>query len=180
MKKGITILCVLFSIITHAQDSIKPSVELGIRSQKYTGFYTENGFTAEFHLPKLVGKLPLNAGVNMTFSSLGTAFQSNALPINHYDAFFAYYFRSGKKLAPTLRINLGYEQTKLGEYFKSLGYQNHAFVMGLEGGVSYKLPYNLRAIATGGYNFLVVHNTASLGSSVYPVFGQISLVYRKR
>lgn len=87
---------------------------------------------------------------------------------------------SQEKLAPTVRINLGYEQTKLGEYFESLGHQNHAFVMGLEAGVSYKLPYNLRAIATGGYNFLVVQNTTSLGSSVYPVFGQISLVYRLR
>lgn len=177
MKLIASFICVLFSLITLAQDSIKPTLELGIRSQKYTGFYTVNGITAEYRFVKSSSKLPFGVGVNMTFSRLGSAFFSNALSVNHYDAFFAYYFRSSKKLSPTVRINAGYEHTNLGEYFEGLGYNNKAFIMGLEVGVSYKLPYNLRAIATGGYNFLVISNAASLGSSVYPVFGQISLVY---
>jgi hypothetical protein len=177
MKIIVSFICVVLSVVTLAQDSIKPSIEVGIRSQKYTGFYTVNGITAEYRLVKSNKKSPLSVGVNMTFSRLGSAFFSNALPVNHYDAFFAYYFRSSKKLSPTIRINAGYEHTNLGNYFEGLGYNNKAFIMGLEAGVSYKLPYNLRAIATGGYNFLVLQNTASLGSSVYPVFGQISLVY---
>ena len=177
MKLIASFIFVLFSLITLAQDTIKPTLELGIRSQKYTGFYTVNGITAEYRLVKSNKKSPLSVGVNMTFSRLGSAFLSNALSVNHYDAFFAYYFRSSKKLSPTIRINAGYEHTNLGDYFEGLGYHNKAVVMGLEVGVSYKLPYNLRAIATGGYNFLVVQNAASLGSSVYPVFGQISLVY---
>jgi hypothetical protein len=177
MKLAITCICIILAVITNAQDSIKPSIELGIRSQKYTGFYTVNGITAEYRFVKSTSKLPFGVGVNMTFSGLGSAFLSNALSVNHYDAFFAYYFRSSKKLLPTVRINAGYEHTNLGDYFEGLEYNNKAFIMGLEAGVSYKLPYNLRVIATGGYNFLVVHNAASLGSSVYPVFGQISLVY---
>jgi len=177
MKIGTIILSLLLTATSFAQDSIQPTIELGIRSQKYTGFYWENGVTAEFHLRKLAGKFPLNAGVTMTFSGLGSAFHSNALPINHYDVFFAYYFRKGKKLAPTLRINIGYDHTKLGESIELLGYANHALVMGLEAGVSYSLPKGFRVLATGGYNFLVVNNTKSLGSSVYPVFGQMSVVY---
>jgi hypothetical protein len=178
MKIIVSFICIVLSVVSLAQDSIKPSIELGIRSQKYTGFYIVNGITAEYRLVKSNKKSPLSVGVNMTFSRLGSAFLSNALSVNHYDAFFAYYFRSSKKLSPTVRINAGYEHTNLGDYFEGL--VNKAFIMGLEAGVSFKLPYNLRAIATGGYNFLVVQNAASLGSSVYPVFGQISLVYDLR
>ena len=68
MKIVISFICVVLSVVTLAQDSIKPSIELGIRSQKYTGFYTVNGITAEYRLVKSNKKLPLSVGVNMTFS----------------------------------------------------------------------------------------------------------------
>ena len=48
MKIIVSFICVVLSVVTLAQDSIKPSIELGIRSQKYTGFYTVNGITAEY------------------------------------------------------------------------------------------------------------------------------------
>ena len=177
MRYLITLLAILLIRSLHAQDSIYKSIEVGIRAKKYTGFYWENGITAEFYSAKITGQIPLHAGINLTFSDLGSAFHSNALSMTHFDAFAAYYFRKHKKLMPTVRFNVGYVSTNLGDYFESQKYHNTAMVLGLETGLSYQLPYNLRVIATGGYNFFVGNETASLGSSVYPVFGQISLVY---
>jgi len=161
----------------NAQDSIYTSIEFGIRSKKYTGFYWENGITAEFYSAKILGKLPLHSGFNLTTSSLGTAFNSNAISMTNFDIFLAYYFRKNKKLKPTTRLNLGYVHTNLGDYFEKQNFKNNSIVVGLEVGMSYQLPYQFRLMATGGMNLFTVNNKHNLGSSVYPVFGQISLIY---
>jgi hypothetical protein len=161
----------------NAQDSLHKSIEIGIRSKKYTGFYWENGITAEFYSAKITGKIPLRSGFNLTSSSLGTAFNSNAISMTNFDLFLAYYSRENKKLKPTTRLNLGYVLTNLGDYFEKQNYKNNSMVVGLEVGLSYALPYQLRLLATGGMNIFTINNKHNLGSSIYPVFGQISLVY---
>ena len=177
MKKWTSILLLIIVFTGNAQDSLYKSIEVGIRAKKYTGFYWENGITAEFYSAKVTGQIPLHVGINLTFTDLGSAFHSNALSMTHFDFFAAYYFRKNKKLMPTTRLNIGYVHTNIGNYFESQDYHNNAMVLGLETGLSYQLAYNLRVIASGGYNFFIGNETASLGSSVYPVFGQISLVY---
>jgi len=161
----------------NAQDSLYTSIEVGVRSKKYTGFYWENGITAEFYSAKILGKLPLRSGFNLTSSSLGTAFNSNAISMTNFDVFLSYYFRKDRKLKPTTRLNLGYVHTNLGDYFEKQNFKNNSMVAGLEVGMSYQLPYQFRLIATGGMNLFTVNNKHNLGSSIYPVFGQISLIY---
>lgn len=180
MKYLITLLGVLFISSLNAQDSIYKSIEVGIRTKKNTGFYWENGITSEFYSAKITGHIPLHFGVNLTFTDLGSAFHSNALSMTHFDVYAAYYFRKHKKLMPTVRLNVGYVRTNVGDYFESQNYHNTAMVLGFEAGISHQLPYNLRVIATGGMNLFVGNETKSLGSSVYPVFGQISLLYSLR
>lgn len=180
MRYLLTVLVVLLISTLNAQDSIYKSIEVGIRSKKYTGFYWENGVTAEFYSAKTTGNFPLHAGFNLTFTELGSSFRSNALSMTHFDVFTAYYFRKHKKLEPTTRLNVGYVHTKLGNYFENQNFQNNAMILGLEAGLSYQLPHRLRILATGGINFFVGDESKSLGSSIYPVFGQISLVYGVR
>ena len=60
MKIIVSFICIVLSVVSLAQDSIKPSIELGIRSQKYTGFYTVNGITAEYRLVKSNKKIQIN------------------------------------------------------------------------------------------------------------------------
>ena len=177
MKKWTSILLLIIVFTGNAQDSLYKSIEIGIRAKKYTGFYWENGITAEFYSAQITGKLPIHAGFNLTFTDLGSAFHSNALSMTHCDVFTAYYFRKNQKLMPTTRLNIGYVHTNIGNYFESKDYHNNAMVLGLEAGISYQLPYNLRVIATGGYNLFVGNDSKSLGSSIYPIFGQVSLVY---
>jgi hypothetical protein len=177
MKFLITLFLLKSVSFLNAQDSLYTSIEVGIRSEKYTGFYWENGITAEFYSAKITGKLPLRSGFNLTSSSLGTAFNSNAISMTNLDVFFAYYFRKNKKLKPTTRLNLGYVHTNLGDYFEKQNFKNNSMVVGLEVGMSYELPYQLRLLATGGMNLITVINKHNLGSSIYPVFGQISLIY---
>ena len=73
--------------------------------------------------------------------------------------------------------NLRYVHTNLGYYFEKQNFKNNSMVVGLEVGLSYQLPYQFRIMATGGMNLFTVNNKHNLGSSIYPVFGQISLVY---
>ncbi len=176
--KNLTTLCFLILVFaSNAQDSLYKSVEVGIRSKKYTGFYWENGITAEFYSAKITGKFPLHFGMNFTFSALGSAFHSNALSMTNIDGFAAYYFRHNKKFQPNIRLNVGYVHTDLGSFANYHEYHNAAMVVGLEAGFSYQLPYRFRICTSGGYNFFVGNESSSLGSSVYPVFGQISILY---
>jgi hypothetical protein len=177
MKKWISLLLLLIAIQIYGQDTVYKSLEIGLRTKKYAGFYWENGITAEFYSAKITGKIPLTAGFNLTFTKLGSAFQSNALSMTNADVYFAYYFNKHKHLIPTTRLNIGYVHTNLGEYFSNHDFHNNAMVLGLEAGISYLLPYNLNVLVTGGMNFFVANENKNLGSSIYPVFGQISLLY---
>ncbi|MCE2743432.1 MAG: hypothetical protein LW701_07685 [Fluviicola sp.] len=162
------------SYFSFAQDSTF-SLEAGIRCKKFTGFYWENGVTAEFNSEKIAHK-KITFGLNIVSSKLGSAIHSNALTTLETELSAIYYFRFSKDFQPLVRLNAGMAHVNYGSpIFDDL--QNNAPLLSLEVGLSYKLPANLRVAISGGYNVFTGNGSKGLGT-VYPIFGQFSVFYK--
>jgi hypothetical protein len=171
---SIIVFACTFSLFAFSQDSTY-SLEAGIRCKKFTGFYWENGVTAEFKSEKIANK-KITFGLNVVSSRLGSAINSNALATLETELSAIYYFRFSKDFQPLVRLNAGMAHVNYGSpIFDDL--QKNAPLLSLEVGLSYKLPANLRVAISGGYNLFTGNGSKGLGT-VYPIFGLFSVFYK--
>jgi hypothetical protein len=174
----ILLVSILCSNLSYSQDStINYLLEGGIRCKKFTGFYWENGITAEFSSKKVLNQ-KISFGMNIVSSRFGSAFRSNAIPTLEVELSVIKYFRINKDFRPLLRLNFGYAHANYGSsIFNSI--PSNSALVSIETGVSYSFFEKYRIIASGGYNIIAGNGLKGLGT-IYPIYGQISFLFKIR
>jgi hypothetical protein len=179
MKFVFILPLLILSIWSKAGDSIPPHhLELGIRSMKFVGFYWENGFAVEYSSSKILDH-KVQFGASVLSSHLGSAFLSNGVPSTQFEFSVIKHFRHDHFFQPLLRLNTGiahanYRSTE----FDAL--PKNGFLLSAEFGLSYRIPLreeNMSLKAGLGYNLFTGNGKKGL-STVFPVYGQFSLLYR--
>ncbi|MDI1355583.1 MAG: hypothetical protein PSX36_11730 [bacterium] len=168
----------VFSSIGKNNDSISTpthTFSIGFRAQKAIGFYWSNGICAEYALEKIL-KGSLAFGLNYISSSMGTAALSNAIHCSEINGSLIKYFRMRKPLKTLLRLNAGYAHANYpSDIYKNI--PNQSMTLSLELGLVYDFKIPLRLALGGGYNVISGKGTKGLGT-LYPVYGQFSIIYR--
>lgn len=180
MKSLIFLAPIFFiSYFSLANDSIPAHrFDIGLRSMKYVGFYWENGVAIEYSSTKILDH-KIQFGLNIVSSHLGSAFFTNAVPSSQFELSVMKHFRHEKNFQPLVRLNTGMVHANYrSEEFNNL--QQNGFLLSAELGLSYRLPvakkhFSLKAGI--GYN-LVAGNGIKGVSTVYPIYGQFSVLYR--
>lgn len=167
-------LCFTVVIGNAQSDTSSGSLYAGARIQKAMGFYTFSGVTAEFSSKKIL-KQQLSFGANFTTSFLGSAFLNNGIKTYELDFSAIKYFRKEKKLQPITRLNIGYMYASYGNEFADV--PNSAMTLSAEFDISYQINSKLRAVTGFGYNTLTGNGSKGL-AMIYPLFGQISILYK--
>src|SRR4051812_5905910 len=80
-------------------------MQIGICMKKFTGFYWVNGITIVAN--ETMFGAPIVTGANLTSSLLGSALNSDALPLHMFELFAYYHFRHKKSLQPFAGFNFG-------------------------------------------------------------------------
>ena len=190
MKKKNIFLCVFWAlamIVIHpaegmsrtflpASDSVpSPSFHAGIRFERAVDFYWYNGVSAEYTSPKLINNR-LGIGFNFLSSRLGTAMSSNAIPFYEIDLSGSYYLRNGKSLQPYFRLNTGFAKASYGDdVFRSI--PDHAMILSVEAAMTYRFNIPVKISLGGGYNVLTGNGSKGL-ATIFPAYGQCSVMYR--
>ncbi len=147
----------------------------GLRLEKAAGFYWYNGIAAEYISQKILKK-NLGLGINFLSSRFGSALSSNAIPFYEIDLSGIYYFRHGKDLKPSVRLNTGYAHANFGsDIFNAL--PDHSLILSAEAGISYDFHCPIRISLGGGYNVLTGNGMKGL-STIFPVYAQCSIFYK--
>ncbi len=174
-KISFLLLIVFLSNKSNAQMNEPHSIQIGIRMQKAAGFYWSNGITAEY-TPKLFAENGLNFGMYIVSSKLGTAFNSNAIPVHEINLSAIKYFRNKHLFRPLVRLNLGYAQANYkSDLFNDI--PNKSMISSLETGVSYRFNYPIQIGISGGYNFITGDGLSGLGTT-FPFYAGINLQYK--
>ncbi len=170
-----TVLSCFAALTARAQERPAGAVlDLGIRSQKTIGLYTENGITAQFAHTKLANQR-LYIGVTYVTSRLGTALNSNAIKQDNYLASVLYLFRPNWLVRPLVRLNVGYFRADYGsDLFRDL--PQTSLLASPELGVCVCPRFPLKLNASVGYNLLTGDGVTGPGT-LYPVFVQTSLTW---
>ena len=178
MKKIIVIVYVLVLFIPtylfSQEDTVRSTFEAGIRCKKFTGFYWENGISAEYKSSKLLDN-KLGLGVNLTTSILGTALIKNAIPTMNFEVSALYYWKRTSDFLPFSRLNIGLATAHFSSTYANI--TNRAPLLSVEFGCSYRFSPEFRLTVSGGINAITGNGTKGLGT-VYPLFGQFSLFYK--
>lgn len=180
MKKfSLLILIFTLSMSSKAGDSIPMHhFHVGIRSMKFVGFYLENGFTVEYS-SKRIGEHKIQFGANFVTSSLGSALFSNGVSSTQMEFSIIKHFRHDRFFQPLVRINAGLAHASYGSSeFDAL--TRNGFLLSAELGLSYRIPLrreNVSLKAGFGYNLFTGDGKKGL-STVYPVYSQLSILYR--
>lgn len=171
----LVLACGLFAAPVRAQEQPTGSVlDVGVRSQKSIGLYTENGITAQFAHTKLVNQR-LYVGVSYVTSRLGTALNTNAIKQDNYFASVTYLFRPNWLVRPLVRLNAGYFRADYGsELFRDLPHTS--LLASPELGLCLCPRFPLKLSASVGYNLLSGNGLTGPGT-LYPVFVQTSLTW---
>lgn len=179
MKNGLILFILLSSQILKAGDSIpKHHLEVGIRSMKFVGFYLENGLAAEYSSKNLLDHR-IQFGASIVSSTIGSAFLSNAVPSTQFEVSVIKHFRHDRLFQPLIRLNTGlaHANYRSSEFD---GLPRNGFLLSAEFGISYRIPVkseNVSLKAGFGYNLFTGNGVKGL-STVFPVYGQMSLLYR--
>jgi hypothetical protein len=170
----LTLLVTLCTLTSFAQsDSLNNKLEIGIRAQKFTGFYWENGMSVEYK-PSTFLKSRLSFGANVRSSIFGTAMIYNAIPTLAIEFSTLYYWRKKGDFQPFARLNVGVAKAFYSSTYANL--TDRAPLVSTEFGFSYQLSTKFRTTSTFGINAISGNGTKGLGT-VYPVYGQVSLFY---
>jgi hypothetical protein len=177
----ITALLICVAAPCFAQDinvsdtaSVKEQLRIGICVKKFVGFYLVSGITV--FVDETTFGLPIETGVNLTTSYLGTATFSDALPLFVTEIFTHYRFRSGKSLQPIAGILLGTAFTRYKDpAFKNL--QQAQALFAPEFGIKYKFKSPIDVSASFGYYLTTGNGKRGLGL-MYPLFTQFGVTYK--
>jgi len=147
-------------------------MNVGIRIQKTSGLYWENGLDIEYSNKSLLND-KLFFGFSYVSSRLGTALSSNAIKQDNYILSARYYARKNKKLRPFSKFNLGYFNADYGsELFDVL--DNTSVITSLEFGLSYTFIKKLKLSSSFGYNFITGNGMEGPGT-LYPIYLQSTI-----
>ena len=167
----------VFTTIFAQDTTANFSVSAGLRCKKYVGFYWVNGVSGEFSSPKILDH-KIQFGMNLASSVLGTALTKNAVPTLEAELSVIKHFRHNKSFQPLIRLNVGYAHANYkSDEFNDL--PQNGVLLSFETGVSYGIriaeeKFSLKA--TGGYNLFSGNGMSGL-STIYPVYGQFSILY---
>ncbi|MBK7310545.1 MAG: hypothetical protein IPI93_07065 [Sphingobacteriaceae bacterium] len=146
----------------------------GICINKMVGFYFMNGVSGEISTSKILkGKVDL--GLNITTSSLGSAFVSNAIPVHSAELYIQKVFRNGKHFRPLIVLNAGYAKA----FYGSKIYDNlpqSSLLVSPEFGMRYAFNFPIVFNATLGYN-VISGNGVSGAGFIYPVYIRFKALY---
>jgi hypothetical protein len=150
-------------------------INVGIRMQKASGLYWENGFDFEYSNKNILSD-NLFFGFSYISSRLGTAFNSNAIKQDNFIFSARYYIRKDKSFRPFSKFNLGYFHADYGsEIFDSL--DNTSLTAALELGLSYAMISKLKLSSSFGYNFISGNGIEGPGT-LYPIFLQSTISWK--
>jgi hypothetical protein len=162
----------LFSLVP-ANDSL--SLQLGPRFQKTWGLYWENGIEAQFSHSKIANH-QARLKLSWLSSSLGSAYNSNAIHHDYWQSSFAWHFLPEFILQPVTQFNLGYYRFDYEyEIFKNLPHTSA--LASLQFGVQSHQLLNFGDIwCSMGYNFITGDGVNGPGT-LYPLFFSFGFVY---
>jgi hypothetical protein len=174
MRKIFLIVLIASCFSSFSQDSTF-TISAGGRFKKYVGFYMQNGISAEFSSSKILNK-KVSFGLNIVSSKLGTALLNNAIPTLEVELSAIKYFRVTKKVNPFVRLNTGFASANFGdERFDNI--TNKSALLSVETGVKTKVYKSFDVLLGGGLNAITGNGFSNLGT-IYPLYYQISLMYR--
>ena len=166
---GLGLVTLLSSSSVFAQTDI---INVGVRMQKASGLYWENGFDFEYSNKSILND-KLFFGFSYISSRLGTAINSNAIKQDNYILSARYYTRKDKQLRPFSKFNIGYFSADYGsEVFDVL--DNTSVLASLEFGLSYTFIKKFKLSSSFGYNFISGDGMNGPGT-LYPIFIQSTI-----
>mgnify|MGYP006080485861 CR=1 FL=1 len=169
---ALSFISILSTSTTNAQSDI---INVGVRFQKASGLYWENGVDLEYSNKNILND-KLFFGFSYISSRLGTAFNSNAIKQDNYIFSCRYYARKDENLRPFSKFNIGYFNADYGsEIFDIL--DNTSLITALEFGLSYTFITKLKLFGSFGYNFISGNGMEGPGT-LYPIFLQSTISWK--
>lgn len=175
MKKLILLYAIVFYFVAEGQVSDSSwHFSAGLSFKKFAGFYSMGGACAEVNSKRLA-KERLALGVNITSSSVGSAFANNGIPVLATELYGRWIFRPAKKLQPFVMLNLGYAKA-----FPGSDKYNHIATSSLlvspEAGLSWNFIESMQLQGGVGYHIFAGSGLKGPGF-IYPVCLQLRLLY---
>ncbi|MBA3664583.1 MAG: hypothetical protein H0W61_10290 [Bacteroidetes bacterium] len=146
----------------------------GISFKKFAGFYTMSGVCAEVS-GKCLAREHLALGLNVTSSSLGSAFFNNGIPVVAAELYARWIFRKEKTIQPFALLNLGFAKAFVNsDKYSSLS--TSALLVSPEAGVACR--FKPRMQLQGGLGFNLNSGNGLKGPGfIYPICFQLRLLY---
>ncbi len=160
--------------VSGQSQSVRGTLDVGIRLQKTINLYTENGITVQYTHPRLASEC-LYFGASYVTSRLGTAFNSNAIKQDNLLLTAAYLFRPRWLIRPMVKLNVGYFKASYGSaIFDEL--PKTSPLVSPEIGLCYTPRFPLKIGVSIGYNVITGNGLTGPGT-LYPAFVQTSLTW---
>jgi len=176
MKKFFVLfICACFlntGLAQKADSSLHFSV--GVSLKKFAGFYSMGGLCAEASSARL-DKGQLFLGLNITSSSLGSAFFNNGIPVIVSEVYARRVLLKQRRVKPFVMLNLGYAKAFPGsDKYNSL--TTSALLVSPEAGVACGI--SSHTSAQGGMGYHITSGNGLKGPGfIYPVCFQLRLLY---
>jgi hypothetical protein len=146
----------------------------GLSFKKFAGFYSMGGVCAEVSGARM-GKGQLFLGLNVTSSSLGSAFLNNGIPVIASEVYGRWAFLKQKRVQPFVMLNVGCAKAFPGsDKYNSI--TTSALLVSPEAGVACRISSHISAQGGLGYH-LTSGNGLKGPGFIYPVCFQLRLLY---
>ncbi|MDH4057608.1 MAG: hypothetical protein OEU76_02535 [Cyclobacteriaceae bacterium] len=168
----VLLLCIiLFSNIAVAQ-----GLKVGLRFQKTSGMYWENGISTQYSFANFKPNR-LFIGFDFVTSRVGTAFNSNAINQSSSLLSASWLFNKSKAYHFVARLNMGYFYSDLEEeFFKEIPHS--AFLLSPELGFLYDFKDIPVSLNIGSGFYIITAEDGYSPGTLQPLYYHLDLYYR--